>query len=121
MKKELITCISCPLGCDVEFEVAEGEIKNTEGNRCSKGKEYVSNEYFNPTRVLPTTVRVAGGVLPLIPVKTEEAIPKELLEVAMRELAKVELQAPVKLGDVVIENILDTEVNVVATRDLAKR
>ncbi|WP_282580181.1 DUF1667 domain-containing protein [Natroniella sulfidigena] len=121
MKQELITCISCPVGCDVEFEVVEDEIKSIEGNRCPKGKKYVRNEYFNPTRVLPTTVRVTGGVLPLVPVKTEEAIPKELLEVAMKELAKVELQAPVKLGDVVIENILDTEVNVVATRDLAKK
>ncbi|WP_282706863.1 DUF1667 domain-containing protein [Natroniella acetigena] len=121
MKQELITCISCPIGCDVEFEVVAGEINNIEGNRCPKGKDYVITEYFNPTRILPTTVRVKRGVLPLVPVKTEEPIPKKLLEKAMKELAKVELEAPVKLGDVVIKNILDTDVNVVATRDLAKR
>ena len=117
-----ITCISCPMGCDVELEVNEDdEIVDIDGNSCQAGIEYVKNEYRNPTRILPTTARVKGGVLPLVPVKTDEPMPKGLLDEAMKEIAKVELEAPVKLGDVVIENILDTGVNIVATRDLPKK
>ncbi len=118
MKEVLITCISCPIGCEVSLEVENEEIIDISGNKCPRGIDYVKGEYFNPTRILPTTVRVKGGVLPLVPVKTANPIPKDLLEEAMKELAKVELKAPVKLGQVVIENILETGVDVVATRDL---
>ncbi|MBM7622714.1 DUF1667 domain-containing protein [Sporohalobacter salinus] len=116
--KAVITCISCPIGCEIELEVVDDEITDIEGNRCPRGKEYAREEYFNPTRILPTTVRVKNGVLPLVPVKTAKPIPKEKLELAMDELAKVELEAPIKLGDIVIENILNTGVDVVTTRDL---
>ncbi len=117
-ERMVLTCISCPIGCEVEFEVQDNEIKNIEGNRCPRGKDYVQEEYFNPTRILPTTVRVKNGILPLVPVKTLKPIPKDLLEEAMVELAKVELEAPVRVGQVVLENILDTGVDVVATRNL---
>jgi CxxC motif-containing protein len=119
--KVMITCVSCPMGCDLNIEVIDEEIKKVEGNRCPRGVEYAKAEYFNPTRVLPTTAKVKGGILPLVPVKTAKPIPKGLLEKAMREIAKVELEAPVKLGDIVIKNVLDTGVDVVATRDLAKK
>ena len=119
-KKLVITCISCPIGCEVDLELKDDEIRSIEGNRCPKGEEYVRNEYFNPTRTLPTTVRVKNGVLPLVPVKTAKPIPKELLADAMKELAQIELEAPVKLGDIVIENILDTGVDIITTRDLAQ-
>ncbi|AGB41939.1 uncharacterized protein with conserved CXXC pairs [Halobacteroides halobius DSM 5150] len=116
-----ITCISCPMGCEVELKVDENdEIEKIEGASCPAGEKYVKNEYYNPTRVLPTTARVKGGVLPLVPVKSEEPLPKGLLEEAMTEIAKVKVEAPVKLGDVIIEDILDTGVNIVATRDLPR-
>ncbi|MGM0501061.1 MAG: DUF1667 domain-containing protein [Bacillota bacterium] len=121
-EKVVITCISCPMGCDVELDVNDDdEIVEMEGNACKAGEKYVRNEYYNPTRILPTTARVSGGVLPLVPVKSEDAIPKGLLDEAMVKIAEVELEAPVKLGDVVVENILDTGVNIVATRDLPKK
>lgn len=116
--KTVITCISCPIGCEIELKVVDDEIQNIGGNRCPKGEDYAREEYFNPTRILPTTVRVKNGVLPLVPVKTAEPIPKEKLELAMDKLAKVELEAPIELGDVAIENILGTGVDVVTTRDL---
>jgi CxxC motif-containing protein len=109
------------MGCDVELEVDDNdEIVEMEGASCPAGEKYVENEYYNPTRILPTTARVKNGVLPLVPVKSEEPIPKELLEETMEEIAKVELDAPVKLGDIVIEDVLDTGVNIVATRDLPR-
>jgi CxxC motif-containing protein len=121
-KKVEITCISCPMGCDVELTIDDSDqIECMEGASCKAGEKYVKNEYYNPTRILPTTARVKNGVLPLVPVKTKEPIPKELLEKAMVEIAKIELEAPVKLGDIVIENILDTGVNIVTTREMPKK
>jgi len=120
-KKVEITCISCPMGCDVELDIDDNDqITCMTGNNCKAGEKYVKNEYYNPTRVLPTTARVKNGVLPLVPVKSQDPIPKGLLKKAMVEIAKVELEAPVKLGDVVVENILDTGVNIVATREMPK-
>lgn len=113
-----ITCIRCPIGCEIELEVEDGEILSMEGAGCMQGEDYAREEYRNPTRVLPTTVRVKGGVLPYVPVKTAEPIPKGELEAAVEELATVELEAPIKLGDVVFENVCGTGVDVVATRDL---
>ena len=115
-----ITCIACPMGCDVDLEVDDesDEILSIDGNQCPKGENYVKEEYRNPTRILPTTARVNGGVLPLVPVKSAEPLPKGKLEAAMREIAKVELDAPIELGDVVVENVCDTGVDIVATRDL---
>jgi CxxC motif-containing protein len=120
-KKVEITCISCPMGCDVELEIDDNDqIECMEGATCKAGEKYVKNEYYNPTRILPTTARVNNGVLPLVPVKSKDPLPKELLEKAMKEIAKVQLDAPVKLGDVVVKNILDTGVDIVATRDMPK-
>jgi len=120
-KKVEITCISCPMGCDVELEIDDNDqITCMEGASCKAGEKYVKNEYYNPTRILPTTARVKNGVLPLVPVKSKDPLPKELLKKAMREIAKIELEAPVKLGDLVVENILDTGVNIVATREMPK-
>jgi CxxC motif-containing protein len=116
-----ITCINCPIGCDVTLDVENGEIVRIEGANCPAGEAYVREEYHNPTRILPTTARVTGGVLPLVPVKTNKPMPKGKLEAAMREIAKVELEAPVELGDVVIEDILGTGVDIVATRDLPRK
>jgi CxxC motif-containing protein len=113
-----ITCIRCPIGCDIELEVEDGEILSMEGADCIQGEEYAREEYRNPTRVLPTTVRVTGGVLPYVPVKTAEPIPKGKLEAAVEELATVEAEAPIELGDVIVENVCGTGVDIVATRDL---
>ncbi|MGM0549056.1 MAG: DUF1667 domain-containing protein [Bacillota bacterium] len=121
-KKVEITCISCPMGCDVELTIdSDNQIECLEGASCKAGEKYVKNEYYNPTRILPTTARVKNGVLPLVPVKSKEPLPKELLEKAMIEIAKVELEAPVKLGDIVIEDILNTGVNIVATREMKRK
>ncbi len=113
-----ITCISCPMGCDVDLEIVDGEIESMDGASCKAGEEYVREEYYNPTRMLPTTAKVKGGVLPQVPVITSKPMPKGKLEETMEVIAKVEVEAPVKLGDVIVEDILDTGVNIVASRDL---
>ncbi len=111
-----LTCIGCPMGC--RLEVNEENDYAVTGNKCKRGADYGKNELKNPTRVLTTTVAVEGGIHSRCPVRTLEAIPKGLLLEAMKELSTLKLQAPVKCGEVVLKNILDTGIDVIATRDI---
>ncbi|TYB30596.1 MAG: DUF1667 domain-containing protein [Candidatus Mcinerneyibacterium aminivorans] len=119
-KKVIITCINCPMGCEVELTVENEKIISIEGNRCPAGKEYVKEEYYNPTRILTTTMRVKNGVLPVIPVKSSKPIPKNKLKEAMIKTAEKEIEAPIRINEVLIENIVDTEADIVASRSLDK-
>lgn len=121
MEKNDIICTGCPKGCRVTVEVENEEIINIEGYECPTGKKYAIDEYKNPTRILPTTIRVKNGEFPLVPVKTAEPIPKSLLIKAMDVIAEREVDTPVEIGDVLIKDILNTGVNVVATRNINKK
>ena len=113
--KELI-CIVCPKGCHLKVDEENGCAVT--GNGCPRGAEYGKMELTHPTRVVTSTVRCTGGSHPRCPVKTDRAIPKELMFRVMEELDKVELTAPVRVGQVVIEHICGTEANVVAAKNL---
>ena len=114
MEKELI-CIVCPKGCHLKVDA---EAKSVTGNGCPRGFEYGINEVTNPVRVITSTVKVENGELAVVPVKTNNAIPKELNFKCMEEINKAVATAPVKIGDVVIENVLGTGVDVVVTRNV---
>lgn len=118
MSRTNIICINCPKGCRMTVETENNHIKNISGYSCPIGEKYARDEFKNPTRILPTTVRVKNGVLPLVSVKTERPIAKGLLLDAMQEIAKIEVEAPVYLGQVIKENLLDTGVNLIATRTI---
>lgn len=118
-QKEMI-CIVCPMGCHltvIEDESSESGYR-VEGNQCKRGAVYGVNEQTNPTRVIPTTVKIENGILNRLPVKTAAPVPKHLIFECMKEINKVTVKAPIKTGDIIIENILGTGVNVVATRSM---
>lgn len=115
MHRELI-CIVCPIGCALQVDENEEGLVVT-GNKCKRGKDYAIEECHHPTRTLTTTAKVTGGVLPVIPVKSEKPIPKGLLMEAMDLINTKVLQAPVTIGQVVVENVLDTGVDIVTTRE----
>ena len=112
------TCIMCPLGCDLRAESVQGaggeEILVT-GNTCKKGEEYAVQELTDPRRNIATSVLVTGGELPLASVRLTHAIPKNRIFDVMEEIKKHKLTAPVKAGQVVIENVLGLGSNVIAT------
>lgn len=113
--KELI-CIMCPKGCHLSVDEKNGY--KVTGNNCPKGAEYGHEELTNPTRVITSTVKITGAKYPRCPVKTLEPIPKAMIFEAMRLLDEVELVSPVKVGDVVIADILGTGIPFVAARSL---
>lgn len=119
MKKEII-CIICPLGCSLTVEYAQQVIQGIEGNQCKLGLEYAEKEIFNPERTLTTTVRVKHGHLPLVSVRSDKPIPKELLFDAMNLLAKIEVEAPIRIKDKIVENLFDTGIDIIATKNIEK-
>jgi len=98
----------------------DGKVTSVIGNACPKGIKYAEEEFVNPLRILPTTVKVIDGELPLVSVKTEKAIPKKLLLEAMAEIAEMEVKAPVKIGQVIKEDLLGTGVSLAATRNIKR-
>ncbi len=114
MNKEL-TCVACPLGCSVTVEYNENEVISVKGNTCKRGEAYAKNEIFNPTRSLTSTVKVNGGILPVVPVKSSKPVPKTMLFDCMKLINSVTVDGPVEIGQVIIENILDTGADIIAT------
>ena len=115
--KTELTCIVCPMGCHLNVEQSEEGFK-VEGNTCKRGEKYSVQELTNPTRVITTTVKLENSYLQLLPVKTEDPIPKGMIFDIMEALDKVRVNAPVKVGDVIVENILDTGVNVISAKTM---
>jgi len=118
MEKRDLTCIVCPLGCQIRVTVDNGEIADIKGYSCKRGESYAKTECINPLRVLTSTIRVINGQLPMVPVKTNKPIPKAMMKDCMREVNRVRVHAPVKAGDVLVKNILDTGSDIIATRTI---
>ena len=115
-----VTCIVCPLACRIKI-FSEGEaITKIVGYQCKKGKEYAIQEFTHPMRVLTATVRTDYPDHPLLSVRTDRPIPKKLLKQCMYLLSDKRINHPVGFGEIIIENLMDTKVNLVATQDLAK-
>lgn len=115
MKKEII-CISCPIGCHLSVEI-NGLNEITVGNNlCKRGEVYGREECVAPKRIVTAVVKTTSKQNPYVPVKIEAPILKKDIFALLRELYSLELQAPVRRGDVVIENHNHTGIRVVATR-----
>lgn len=115
MTREL-TCIICPKGCSIKVEIGNDEIKSIEGNTCKRGYDYAYSEVTNPVRTITSTVKMENGKM--LSVKTDKPIPKGLMFKCMEEINKVKAKAPVKIGDVLIVNILETGSNIIATQNI---
>ncbi len=118
MKTVNLICIGCPLGCPLTVEMEDDEVKAVSGNTCPRGDAYARKELTNPTRIVTSTVRVAGGKLAMVSVKTASDIPKGKIFDCVKALKDVEVKAPVKIGDVIVENVAGTGVNIIATKNV---
>ena len=120
MKKEMI-CIGCPLGCPLIVNYTQKKVQSISGNRCKLGLEYAEKESFNPERTLTTTVKIKNGQLPLVSVRTSKPIPKKQIFDVMNLLAKVEIEAPITIGETIMQNLFDTNASIVATKNILKK
>ena len=114
-----LICVSCPRGCPVTVTMDDnGNIVEVTGNTCKRGDTYARAEVTHPERMLATTARVTGGSAYVVPCKTTVPIPKDMLFDAMKVINEASIPAPVKIGDVIINNILDTGADIVATNNV---
>lgn len=114
-----LICTSCPIGCSITVELSEGgkDVISVTGNSCKRGDLYARSECTHPERMVSSTVKVDGGRLPVVPVKTSAPIPKEKIFAVMKEINKASAKAPVNIGDVIVKNVLKLGVDIVATNN----
>lgn len=117
METRYLTCIGCPMGCQLTVEVENGAMVSVTGNTCKQGREYAQHEVSAPTRMVTSVLTVEGSAEPLS-VKTARAIPKEKIFDCLREIRKAKMHRPIFIGDVVVHNVCGTGVDVIATRNL---
>ncbi|MBB6714482.1 DUF1667 domain-containing protein [Clostridium gasigenes] len=118
MSTRELTCIGCPIGCALTVELEGTEVLSVKGNTCKIGETYGKKECTNPTRVVTSSVLVTGGKNEIVPVKTQQDIPKNMIYDCVAALKNVVVKAPISIGDVVLENVLNTGVNIIATKDV---
>ena len=112
--KEMI-CIICPRGCHLTVDT---DTLTVSGNSCPKGEEYGKNEVVSPMRTVTGSVDIKGGIYTRLAVRTDKAVPKDKMFDIMDELHHFQTCAPVKRGQVLIENICGTGANIIASRDM---
>lgn len=120
METRNLICINCPLGCPLTVTLENGEVVKVEGNTCKRGEIYAKKEVTAPTRTVTSTVRARNGERPVVAVRTRTDIPKEKIFAVMDAINAAEVEAPVGIGDVVIENVCGTGVDIVASAPLAR-
>lgn len=101
--EKTLTCIVCPLGCQLKVTLEGKTVKEVTGNTCPRGKTYAETECTAPMRTVTSTVRCADGGL--VAVKTANPIPKEAMARCMARINAVVAQLPVRIGDVLLEDV----------------
>ena len=120
MGKKIMTCVTCPVGCELTAEYEGKKLISVTGHTCKRGEKYASDEIENPRRILTSTVVVSGAKIKLMPVKTNKPIKKDKIFEAMEKINKIKITAPVKTGEVLYSDFTEDGINLVAGRDAEK-
>ncbi|SFB71177.1 DUF1667 domain-containing protein [Butyrivibrio sp. YAB3001] len=118
MEKRELTCIGCPMGCMLTVSMENGEVVEVAGNTCPKGDIYARKEVVNPTRIVTSTVKISGGDKERVSCKTASDIPKDKIFEVMKDIDGALVKAPVHIGDILIQDVAGTGVDVIATRNI---
>ncbi len=121
MEKRELICIQCPMGCPLTVTVADDGAVSVTGNTCPRGAAYGEKEVTHPTRTVTSTVKLDGGTIARVSVKTASDIPKEKIFGVMEEIRAARASAPVSLGDVIVKDAAGTGVDVIATKSVPEK
>lgn len=118
--KKNLTCIVCPIGCQLEVTVSDdGKVSEITGNTCKRGYDYAMNEFTDPRRTLTTTVRLDGSAADkFLPVRTSSPIPKPKLFEAMEVVNGITATAPISVGDIICKDFIEPGINLIACKDV---
>ena len=115
-----ITCIVCPIGCKILIKTNGKNFEILKGSKCKRGTEYARNEALDPRRMLTTSVLVNNGEWPLVSVKSLKPVPKDKIFTVLKEIKQTKINAPVKSGQIIIKNIANTNIDIIATKSIRK-
>ena len=115
-----ITCIVCPISCKILVKTNGTHLELVDGNKCKKGIEYARNEALDPRRMLTSLVFVKNGKWPLVSVKSSQPVPKNQVFSILKEIKKTTVSAPVKSGQIIIKNVANTNIDIIATKSIEK-
>jgi len=113
-----IICVACPKGCPLLVKHDHKDVIEVIGAGCQRGKDYAICELQDPRRMVASTVKVSGGLHPLVPVYTRQGFPKPLIPQLAQKLREIEVPAPVKINQVVLQDALGTGIDIIASRDM---
>lgn len=120
MGKRMI-CISCPKGCELILEVNNEKLTSVKGNDCKRGEMFARSEVENPTRVLTSVVTIRKAKSKLLPVISAEPLPKQKIEEAIKEMRNIVVDAPVREGEIIKDDLAGTGIKLLAARSLKNR
>ena len=115
MMKREITCIVCPRGCRMTAHIQEEQI-TVVGHACPRGEKHATNEILHPVRSLTSVVRVGNRPDTMVSIKSEAPVPKEALLTIMDQVHKTIVDAPIAIGDVILDHICGTRL--IATKEI---
>ena len=112
-----ILCIRCPKSCNLIVRIKDNEIF-VEDNECRIGEEYAIEEIKNPMRIVSSTIRIFNAIYPRLPVRTSKTVPKNKIKDIMKSIKGRVIDAPVKKNQIIIKNIANTGVDMIAERNM---
>ena len=120
MDEKEITCIICPIGCKILVQTDGKKVELIKGSKCKRGIEYARSEALYPRRMLTSSVFVKEGRWPLVSVKTSKAVPKNKIFEVLKAIKSIRVKAPIKSGQILIKNVANTGIDVIATKNVLK-
>lgn len=111
-----LTCVLCPVGCELEVRRDGSTEVEVIGNQCDKGIPFAVEEVLRPRRNLATSIPVRGTASKMVSVRLSGPVPREMIFPILAEIARLRPEAPVSRGQVLIADVLGTGVDVIATR-----
>lgn len=120
METRQLICINCPMGCHLTVSMEDGKVTEVTGNTCPRGHTYGISEVTHPVRMVTTIVPVENGEIPMVSCKSAKPVDKDKIFDVIAALKNVEVQAPVRIGDILVSNVADTGVDIVATKEVSR-
>lgn len=114
-----IVCIVCPNGCRLKAERRDGKLFVT-GNKCPRGEAFAEEELTSPKRTLTSTVRTVFSKLPVVPVRTNGAVPKEMIKEIMTLIRNLKADRLYASGEPILKDALGTGVDIIVTLDMRR-
>lgn len=113
-----LICTVCPIACNITVEEDGNDKYKVYGNKCEKGEAYAVQEIKNPVRIFTSTVNISGSNIKRLPIRSKDPVPKNIISEIIKPIREIRVNAPIKKGDIIIENILGSGVDIVASRSV---